>query len=244
MDFLRIVSPIYGENCYVLVTASKAALVVDPGAKTASRVSQVLSELGAKLEAIVLTHGHADHLWNTAKVAALNPQAPIYLATPDHFWVEAPGPATQLGVNSDFESVDGVWEPIKVVAPRAELFGEGGVEIIKGLTLRALPAPGHSPGCTMFFGLANQPDDHGQGLGFDGRENQAFCFSGDVIFQGSIGRTDLPHSDPEVMQETLRTLRLSVNPDTLLLTGHGPSTTWKHELETNPFLPRTRKVTE
>ena len=235
MDVLRIVSPIYGENCYVLVTANKSALAIDPGAKTATRIKELLTQLNAELAAILLTHGHADHLWNTAQVAACNPEAPIYLAKPDHFWMDAPGPGAQLGVNNYFTEMDGAWEPVTVQAPPDALFTGGGAQIIPDLMLRALPAPGHSPGCTMFFG-ADKGEDHGQGLGFDGRDNQAFCFSGDVVFKGSIGRTDLPHSDPEVMTETLRTLKISVNPDTLLLPGHGETTTWAAELANNPFL--------
>lgn len=243
MDVLRIVSPVYGENCYVVVTPDKAALVVDPGAKTAKRVEELLNKLGAKLGVIVLTHGHADHLWNTAKVQSLNPEAPIYLATPDHFWLQPPGPGQNLGVEQTFVEVDGPWQPVTVQAPPEELFCEGGAQLLDGLVLRALPAPGHSPGCTMFFGNI-AADDHGQQLGFQGRDPQAFCFTGDVIFRGSIGRTDLRESDPNVMQETLRMLRLTVNPDTLMLPGHGPCTTWFQELETNPFLPRSEKVKE
>lgn len=235
MDVLRIVSPIYGENCYVVITADKSALVIDPGAKTVTRITEVLSQLNAELAAILLTHGHADHLWNTAQVSACNPQAPVYLAKPDHFWMDDPGPGVQLGVDDYFVEMDGEWKPVAVQTPPDELFTEGGAQIIPGLTLRALPAPGHSPGCTMFFG-ADKGEDHGQGLGFDGRENQAFCFSGDVVFKGSVGRTDLPHSDPEVMTETLRTLKISINPDTLLLPGHGETTTWAAELTSNPFL--------
>lgn len=235
MDVLRIVSPVYGENCYVLLTNERLALVVDPGAKTADRVRSLLGEMGATLQAVLLTHGHADHLWNSARVAALNPQAPVYLAKPDHFWLDEPGPGVQLGAESTFVGADGPWEPVSVQTPPDELFTGGGAQIIPGMNLRALPAPGHSPGCTLFFG-ADCLDDHGQGLGFDNQASQAFCLCGDVIFQGSIGRTDLPHSDPEVMQETLRTLKLIIHPDTVMLPGHGESTRWDMELANNPFL--------
>lgn len=244
MDFLRIVSPIYRENCYVLSTAAKAAIVIDPGAQTFDRIKASLAELNAELAAIILTHGHADHIWDAAKVSSLNPQAPVYLATPDHFWLEPPGPEVQLGIASDFSNLEGGWHPLKVQAPPDELFSEGGAELVAGLSLRALPAPGHSPGCTMFFGVASLADNHGLKLGFDGQEGQNFCFSGDVVFKGTIGRTDLPHADGEVMKETLRTLRYTINPDTILLPGHGLSTTWEEELETNPFLHDLGKMGE
>lgn len=240
MDFLRIVSPVYGENCYVIVVANRA-LVVDPGARIANRVAEVLQALGAELGAILLTHGHADHLWNTAQVSRLAPHAPIYLAQPDHFWLEEPGPHVQLGATADFNACGEAWEPFTASAPPPGLFHEGGAEILPNLVMRALPVPGHTPGATLYFGTATNPNDHGQGLGFDGRENQVFCFSGDVIFKGTVGRSDLPHSDPQLMEETLRTLCLSVNPDTLILPGHGGFTTWERELATNPFLPHVRK---
>lgn len=227
-----------------MLVSSGQALVVDPGAKTASRVAGVLKELDVELGAILLTHGHADHLWNIASVSRLSPEAPIYLAKPDHFWLDEPGPSVLLGAERDFNAINEPWEPASVQAPPPGLFLDGGDEIIPGLILRALPAPGHSPGCTLFFGSAISPNDHGQGLGFRSDESQDFCFSGDVIFKGSIGRTDLPYSDSEAMQETLRTLCLCVNPDTLMLPGHGESTTWHRELELNPFLPSARKMKE
>lgn len=223
-----------------MVGESKQAIVVDPGVKTASRVADVLTGLGMSLAAILLTHGHADHLWNAAKVSQLNPEAPVYLAKRDHFWLDEPGPAQRLHAGKDFEIPGEPWQPFKVQDPPAKFFHDGGAEIIPGLVLRALPAPGHTPGCTIFFGKSDVANDHGQELGFTAQKNQAFCFTGDVIFKQTVGRADLPNSDSELMQETLHMLCLSVNPETLILPGHGPSTTWATELTSNPFLHWSR----
>lgn len=234
MDIVRVVSPVYGENTYVLTTDS-AALVIDPGVKVCSRVQEVLTQLDKPLAAVLLTHGHADHLWDAAQVAALGSDIPIYLAGPDLFWLDAPGPGVQLGVGDTFSAIGGPWQHFDAVLPPSALFDEGGATLIEGLQLRALPAPGHSPGSTMFF-AAGEVNDHGLDLGFEPGRHQQFCFSGDVIFKGSVGRSDLPHSDSQVMAETLNMLKLSVDPDTLMLPGHGPTTSWSAELATNPFL--------
>lgn len=235
MDLLRIVSPIYSENTYVLGTETGQALVVDPGAGNFPRVKQVLESLQMQLGAILLTHGHADHIWDAHQVQQINPEAPILISAPDMFWFDAPGPAEQLGNAGYMAANAGPWQAVAPTELDPAFFAEGGAQLWPGLAVRAFLAPGHSPGCTMFF-LSGKVRDHGQGLGFPPDEDALFGFSGDVVFRGSVGRTDLPHSDPKAMEETLRTLRQVIAPQTLLLPGHGQATSWGEELRSNPFL--------
>ncbi|WP_342319841.1 MBL fold metallo-hydrolase [Corynebacterium mayonis] len=88
---------------------------------------------------------------------------------------------------------------------------------LAGITLRARHAPGHSPGSTLFVGAG-------------------FVIAGDVLFRGSVGRTDLPHSDPDKMQDSLRGPVWEIDDDAAVLPGHGPTTVMAHERATNPFL--------
>ena len=172
-----------------------------------------------QLGAILLTHGHADHIWDAHQVQQLNPEAPILISAPDMFWFDAPGPAEQLGNAGYMAANAGPWQAVAPTELDPAFFTEGGAQLWPGLAVRAFLAPGHSPGCTMFF-LSGKVHDHGQG----------------VVFRGSVGRTDLPHSDPKAMEETLRTLRQVIAPQTLLLPGHGQATSWGEELRSNPFL--------
>lgn len=238
MDLFRIVSPVFNENCYVLVPAqSGGALVVDPGGQVAPLIFQLLDSLQVRAQAVLLTHGHPDHCWDAEKVSAHYDHIPVYLAGPDHHRLADPVAACGVLPAAAFDpAVIGPWHrPENLQDLPGELLVGGGAALIEGLALRAVPAPGHSEGSTVFLGHA-AIRDRGQQLGIEGDSAQPFLLGGDVIFQGSIGRTDLKGSDPQLMEETLRTLRQVIDPATHILPGHGFATTMGQEIAHNPFL--------
>lgn len=223
LNIKKLRTSLFDANCYVVwAEGSSEALVVDPGPGTAANIAQVLDANDLELSAILLTHGHFDHVWDTADVveALEGPErkVEVFIPGPDLFWLDNPTssvglPLATFGL-SEWRKPEGVreienlqWEPAA------------------GVTLRMIPAPGHSPGSSVYL------------VGTEGLE-KPLAFSGDVVFAGSIGRTDLPHGDGEEMAESLRTLAAVLDPETEMLPGHGPSTSWGKEKKTNPYVLR------
>ncbi|MDO5671957.1 MAG: MBL fold metallo-hydrolase [Actinomycetaceae bacterium] len=234
MEIIRIVAPVLEANCYVIVPElSTKALIVDPGAGASQAVTSVLEQGQWTVGAVLLTHGHPDHVWDAAAVAH---DAPVYIAQADHYRLEDPVGHT-LATRLLFT---GQWNrPTNVQILPPALYAAGGAQLIEGCVLQALSTPGHTEGSTVFFGHS-QVQTHGQDLGFNGHNSQAWMLSGDVIFKGSVGRSDLQGSSPQSMEETLRMLKVTVAPETVLLPGHGPATTMSQELITNQFLNSVR----
>lgn len=258
----RVVAPFLQANCYVVAPRREGvALVVDPGAGAAPGVARVLDELGLTVGAVLATHGHADHVWDAAAVAG---DAPVYVAAPDLYRMADPLGVRAPG-EPDFAAMlaDSWRRPADVrELPPAVLEG-GGAELLAGVAARAVPAPGHTEGSVVTllgevtFAATGMPDvadareaaaAHGAvgdpRAGFtapdddttDDERPALLALSGDVIFAGSVGRTDLSGGDPEVMTWSLRTLAASLDPATVLLPGHGPATWWGRELATNPWV--------
>ena len=146
---------------------------------------------------------------------------PVYIPEPDLALIENPMGA--LGMRASALGI-GEWQYPEVVVP----LGSEQFNPVEGITVRVIPAPGHSPGSSVFL-FAPTPTDAPMAL------------SGDVIFAGSVGRTDLPGGDEYVMRESLRTLADVLDPATVLLPGHGPQTRWGTELQTNPFVLRAQR---
>lgn len=194
------------ENCFLFRRdGSDRALIVDPG-EEAERLLAAIDELGVTLDGILLTHTHFDH------VGAV---APIAKATGAEVWV----PEIEKGILADINA----YVPWPEFGPfeswDAEHTLTGGEKLeLAGFEIDVLFTPGHSPGHVTF----HVPDE-------------AAIFSGDVLFQGSVGRTDLPGGDPQVLMETLRTLFQELPDDTLVRPGHMGITTIGVERRTNPF---------
>ncbi len=208
-----VVSP-FAENTYVLSSGGEAALV-DPG--TASReerqrVEAAIDGGGLRVRHLLLTHGHIDHVFGCDHFAHR------YGADADHGgWQMHPadGPLLQNAV------VQGERFGVRVDPPPAPTrdLAEGDTVEVGDTTLRVLWVPGHSPGSVAFYDEAG-----GQLVG------------GDVLFQGSIGRTDLWQGSLDVLLASIRDKVLALPDETVVYSGHGPTTTVGAERRTNPFL--------
>jgi len=196
------------ENCYLARTDASAdrAILVDPGDE-ADRLLRAVDELGVTLDAILLTHTHFDH------VGAV---APVARATGARVWC----PQLEVGVLADIMSFV-PWPgfgPFESYAADETVQG-GETLTLAGLTLDVLFTPGHSPGHVTYAV----------------REHAAI-FSGDVLFQGSVGRVDLPGGDGPTLLRSLGLLVDGLPPETTVYPGHMGVTTLGAERATNPFL--------
>lgn len=213
LEVVQIPLGAIGTNCYLLSRhGSSRALVVDPGADP-ERVMAALDERGLEAEAILVTHCHWDHIGGVAPLARTL-GIPVYMSG-----IESPvlaGPTEFTPPTVDIEP----WEVEHELA--------GGEELqLAGIHLQVLHLPGHSPGSLGF--LVPTPAGAGDDM-------PPLLFVGDLIFAGSVGRTDLPFADHDTLLASCR-LVLEQLPDTaILLSGHGPPTTVGRERGTNPFL--------
>ena len=195
-------------NCY-LVRASRGVedgVVIDPSGDVAEFRLE-LARLGARCTAILITHGHWDHLLGVADLAESS-GAPVYMAEDERALLENLPDLVPAGVPARSYSADVL------------LKGDETLELA-GITFETLRVPGHSPGHLAYY-------------------TDGCLFSGDVLFSGSVGRTDLPGANWETLVESLRELTERFPPDTVVYSGHGPPTTLGTELARNPFLAPLR----
>jgi hydroxyacylglutathione hydrolase len=193
-----------GTNCYVVRADRSAAeaVVIDPGGD-AAQLRLDLARTGARCGAILITHGHFDHLGAVADLAE-GTGAPVYMPEGERDQLETP-PA-QFGV--------------RAYTPDVLLEGGETVEA-GGISFEVVSVPGHSPAHVAY---------HAEGA----------LFSGDVLFAGSVGRTDLPGADWETLLGSIRALLDRFPPETAVYPGPGPRTTLGDELARNPFLAELR----
>jgi glyoxylase-like metal-dependent hydrolase (beta-lactamase superfamily II) len=210
----------WGANCYVVATAAGAeCVVVDPGQDAASGIAEIVREHRLKPVAVLLTHGHVDHMWSVTPVAGTY-DATAWIHPADRQLLADPmagisRESAQLLLGGRYEFV----EPDDV----AEL-GDGQTLELAGLQVVVDHTPGHTEGSVTF----RTP--------YDGDDVSQVMFAGDLLFAGSIGRTDLPGGDHATMLETLRRKVLTLPDDVVVLPGHGEQTSIGRERATNPFL--------
>ena len=218
----------FATNCYVLATSpGEECVIVDPGIGVEDRIADILRQHRLRPAAVLLTHGHLDHVYSVTPVCG--GQTAAYIHRDDRYRLVDPVRTLEPGLVAMLEQQFGraaAWtEPSNVVEVcDGERLG------LAGLDLEILHAPGHTEGSVMFR-LPTVPD----GLGSE-HDLTATVLSGDVLFAGSIGRTDLPGGDHAAMERSLRDVVLPLPDPTLVLTGHGPATTIGRERTTNPFL--------
>lgn len=203
-------------NCYVLAERPGAdAIVVDPGQRAMDRLRRILDENRLTPAAVLLTHGHIDHIWSAQKVADTY-GCPSYIHPEDRCMLTDPikgfGPAV-LGALSRLAFGVLLSEPKQLV----ELDRDGQTLDFGGVSVTVDHSPGHTRGSVVF------------------RVGQT-VFTGDTLFRSSVGRTDLPGGSGRDLLTSIVTKLLVLDDDTVVLPGHGPRTTIGHERRTNPFL--------
>ena len=198
----------FQQNCSLLVCqqSGKAALV-DPGGDLEA-LADAIDKTGARLDKVLLTHGHIDHCGATAE---LRKRFDVPVEGPhieDQFWIDQlPEQGRRFGFGT-----------VETFVPDRYL--EGGDEVSFGnIRMQVRHCPGHTPGHVIFF-----------------HEGHRLAFVGDVLFKGSIGRTDFPRGDLPTLIESITTQLWPLGDDVTFVPGHGPISTFGEERSSNPFV--------
>ena len=209
MDINRLVFNRLDENTYIISGAPGRCVIVDPGCEPGPEQDKMLGrirELGLTPEAILLTHGHMDHTYG---VAALQKEfgIPVYMSADDKAVVEYFQRVAKFGIP--------VPDPSFVTT---DVTDDMTIEAA-GLKFKVITTPGHSPGCVCYYD-----------------EEHKVLFTGDTLFAGAIGRSDLFGGDYDVEIRSIMEKLMLLDGDVSVLPGHGPSTTIGNERVGNPFL--------
>ncbi|GAA2683737.1 MBL fold metallo-hydrolase [Streptomyces aculeolatus] len=208
----------WGTNCYLLAPAAgEECVIVDPGHQAADGVAEAVAKHRLKPVAVVLTHGHLDHVASVIPVCGAH-NVPAWIHPADRYMLADPEKALGMSIGAPLLGELTVGEPDDV----AEL-ADGAELELAGLSLTVAHAPGHTKG-SVTFRLPEQQDV------------PQVLFSGDLLFAGSIGRTDLPGGDSAEILQSLARVCLPLDDSTVVLPGHGPQTTIGRERAGNPFL--------
>lgn len=202
-------APDWSCNTYVLGDEGKPALVVDPGSNKDNKLQNYLQKHhDGKLQGILLTHGHIDHIWG---LGSLTSKAPLFLSSSEVPFLTKP----KLNLSYEFLGENFTYEDSNLlpVEDMDEIsFGE--------MSVKVLETPFHTKGSVCFY-----------------FEKEAALFSGDTLFHLSVGRSDLPGSEERLMTDSLKKLKV-LPPQTVVYPGHGKKTTLQNEFLYNPFLNR------
>ncbi|WP_338595562.1 MBL fold metallo-hydrolase [Saccharopolyspora sp. SCSIO 74807] len=204
-------------NCYLLAAGDDAeCVIVDPGQEAVAGLNEQLREHRLTPAGVLLTHGHFDHVFSAGEVCRAH-DVPAWLHPADRFMLT--DPAASLGPEG--AQLFAALPPLTAPEDVREL-ADGQTVQLAGLSFGVTHSPGHTGGSVLF------------GLGTE--EGGRLLLAGDTLFAGAIGRTDLPGGDHATMQRSLRERVLPLQDDTVVLPGHGPTTTIGRERASNPFL--------
>lgn len=211
----------WGTNCYVAATeAGSECVIIDPGMGATEGVAEVIKEHRLKPISILLTHGHIDHVFCVVPLSGAH-DAPAYLHPADRpmltdpaAGISAESAALLPGTGYSYAEPDDLRQ-----------LADGDQISLAGLEFTVDHTPGHTQGSVTFRSPYDGPED-----------TPELMFSGDLLFAGSIGRTDMPGGDHPTMQHSLATKVLPLDDAIVVLPGHGPQTTIGQERATNPFL--------
>lgn len=204
-----IVSLPFEENTYIAWLPGRGdALVIDPGLDP-DAIRAFLDEQALRPAALLNTHGHADHIGGNEALKQAYPDAPLIIGVNEaHLLTDA-----DANLSAPFG--------MPIISPPADrLVNEGDVLELAGLRLEVLEIPGHSPGHVVFVW----------------RGTPTIVFGGDVLFRGSVGRTDFPGGSGQRLFAGIVNKLFTLPDDTVVYPGHGPITTVGHEKRTNPFV--------
>jgi glyoxylase-like metal-dependent hydrolase (beta-lactamase superfamily II) len=205
-------------NCYVVAPGpGEECVIIDTGQDAAGGIDEIVAEHRLKPVAVLLTHGHFDHCWSVVPVCGAR-GVPAFVHPDDREMLADPGKGMDLLAKQRFFGGMEFGEPDDVRA-----LADGMTIGLAGLDLAVRHAPGHTGG-SVTFGLSATA------------ETPEILFTGDLLFAGSIGRTDLPGGDHAAIMRSLADVCLPLPDDTVVLPGHGDQTTIGRERVTNPFL--------
>ena len=205
----------FAANCYLVAPApGEECVIIDPGQDAERGIEELLDRYRLKPIAVLLTHGHVDHMWSVAPVCGAR-GIPAYIHPDDRELLSDPAKGLDLLLGQQLFGGMTFSEPDDV-----KTLEDGEIVTLAGLDLTIGHTPGHTPGSVTFRSGADDTDA---------------LFTGDLLFAGSIGRTDLPGGDHETILKSLARA-LTLPDSTVVLPGHGPTTTIGDERKTNPFL--------
>jgi hydroxyacylglutathione hydrolase len=223
----------FAANCYVVATApGEQCLIIDPGQDAERGIEDLLAEHRLSPAAVLLTHGHIDHVWSVAPVCDAK-GIPAYIHRADRALLSDPAKGFPLGIGQELFGGLKFTEPddVKELADGMKLS-------LVGLEIIVNHAPGHTEGSVTFRVPLEAPAGE-EPITVQGKSKMdaaGILFSGDLLFAGSIGRTDLPGGDYPTILRSLARVCLTLPDETLVLSGHGPRTTIGAERRSNPFL--------
>lgn len=209
-------------NCWIVADGpGQECLIIDPGMDSAGRINEIVTSNRLKPIAVLLTHGHIDHMFSVFPVAS-GYGIPAYVHPEDRDRIGDPFATLERQTAAMIRQLG-----VEFAEPDELLDLTDGVSMqLAGLDLTVRHAPGHTDGSVVFTTTL---------------ADRRTMFSGDVLFRGGIGRTDLKGGSDERMFSTLREVILTADDDTLVHCGHGPSTTIGDERRTNPYLQIGRR---